>query len=86
MRTTSHDGEFRAGVAAAVKAAAVVLAVGMLAVVAGKAGYTTESIAASPGHAFVAAPAGVPATEMQYPMPPRSMAAPAPEESPVATF
>jgi hypothetical protein len=86
MRTTSHDGELRAGLSAAVKAVAVVLAVGMLAVVAGKAGYTTESIAASPGHALAAAPAGVPAPEIQYPMPPRSMAAPAPDEPPVATF
>jgi hypothetical protein len=87
MRTTSHGGELRSGMSAAVKAAAVVLAVGMLAVVAGKAGYTPESaIAAFPGHAIAAAPAGVPAQELQYPMPPRSMAAPAPDEPPVATF
>jgi hypothetical protein len=87
MRTTRHDGELRAGLSAAAKAAAVVLAVGMLAVVAGKAGYTSESaIAASPGHALTAAPADVRAPELQYPMPPRSTAVPAPDESPVATF
>ena len=60
MGTVSHDGELRAGLAAAAKAAAVIIAVGMLAVGAGKAGYTSETaIAASPGHALAAAPAGI---------------------------
>jgi hypothetical protein len=87
MRRTIHDGEIRAGLSAAAKAAAVVVAVGMLAVVAGKTGYTSDAaIAASPGHALAAAPAVTPAPELRYPMPPKSMAAPAPDESPVATF
>ena len=87
MRRISHDGELRAGFNAAAKAAAVVVAVGMLAVVAGKAGYTSETaIAASPGHVLAAAPAGIPAPERQYPMPPTSRAASAPDEPPVATF
>ena len=80
MRRTIHDGEIRAGLSAAAKAAAVVLAVGVLAVVAGKAGYTTDAaIAALPGHALAAAPAVKPAPELQYPMPPKSTAAPAPD-------
>jgi hypothetical protein len=91
MRRTLHDGEIRAGLSAAAKAAAVVVAVGMLAVVAGKAGYMTDAaIAASPVHALAAAPTpvvtGAPAPELQYPMPPKSMAAPAPDQPPVATF
>ena len=87
MRRTIHDGEIRAGLSAAAKAAAVVVAVGMLAVVAGKAGYTSDAaIAAAPGHALAAAPAGIPAPERQYPMPPTSRAASAPDEPPVATF
>ena len=90
MRRTIHDGEIRAGLSAAAKAAAVVVAVGMLAVVAGRAGYMTDgAIAASPVHALAAAPApvvtAVPAPEFQYPMPPKSMAAPATDAS-VATF
>ena len=91
MRRTIHDGEIRAGLSAAAKAAAVVVAVGMLAVVAGKAGYMSDAaIAASPGHALAAAPAptvtGAPAPDLQYPMPPKSMAVPAPDDAPVATF
>jgi hypothetical protein len=91
MRRTIHDGEIRAGLSAAAKATAVVLAVGMLAVVAGKAGTVTEAaIAASPVHALAAAPAPTvtrtPALDLQYPMPPKSMASPAPDASPVATF
>jgi hypothetical protein len=89
MRRTIHDSEIRAGLAAAAKAAAVVAAVGMLAVVAGKAGYTSDAaIAAAPVHALAAAPAVTrPAEpEMQYPMPPKSLATPAPDEPPVATF
>ena len=89
MRRTIHDGELRAGLSAAAKAAAVVVAVGMLAVVAGKAGYTSDAaIAAAPGHALAAAPAvtGAAAPELNYPMPPMFSAAPAPDEAPVATF
>ena len=93
MRRTIHDGEIRAGLSAAAKAAAVVVAVGMLAVVAGRAGYMTDgAIAASPVHALAAAPApapvvtAAPAPELQYPMPPKSMAAPATVDAPVATF
>jgi hypothetical protein len=88
MRRIIHDGEIRAGLSAAAKAVAVVLAVGVLAVVAGKAGYAPDvaAIAVSPGHALAAAPAGVAAPELQYPMPPKSMAAPAPEEPQVASF
>jgi len=91
MRRTIHDGEIRAGLSAAAKAAAVVVAVGMLAVVAGKAGYTSDAaIAAAPGHALAAAPApavtGAAAPELNYPMPPMFSAAPAPDEAPVATF
>jgi hypothetical protein len=87
MRRTIHDGEIRAGLSAAAKAAAVVVAVGMLAVVAGKAGYTSEAaIAASPGHALAAAPVVTPAPDLPYPMPPKSMAAPAPNDPPVASF
>ena len=89
MRRTLHDGEIRAGLSAAAKAAAVVVAVGMLAVVAGKAGFMSDAaIAASPGHALAAAPAVTWAAdpEMQYPMPPKSLAAPAPDQPPVATF
>jgi len=89
MRRTIHDGEIRAGLSAAAKATAVVLAVGMLAVVAGKAGYMTDAaIAASPVHALAAAPAVTRAAEpeMQYPMPPKSLEAPAPDQPPVATF
>jgi hypothetical protein len=80
MRRTIHDGEIRAGLAAAAKAAAVVAAVGMLAVVAGKAGYTSDAAIAAPAVTRPAEP------EMQYPMPPKSLAAPAPDEPPVATF
>jgi hypothetical protein len=87
MRRNIHDGEIRAGLSAVAKAAAVVVAVGMLAVVAGKAGYTADAaFAASPGHALAAAPASTSAPEMQYPMPPKSMAVPAPDDAPVATF
>jgi hypothetical protein len=89
MRRTIHDGEFRAGLSAAAKAAAVVVAVGMLAVVAGKAGNMSDAaIAASPGHALAAAPAvtSAPEPELQYPMPSKSLAAPAPDQPPVATF
>ena len=89
MRRTLHDGEILAGLSAAAKAAAVVVAVGMLAVVAGKAGYTSDAaIAAAPGHALAAAPAvtGAAAPELNYPMPPMFSAAPAPDEAPVATF
>ena len=87
MGTVSHDGELRAGLAAAAKAAAVIIAVGMLAVVAGKAGYTSDAaIAASSGHALVTAPVVTSAPEPQYPIPPKSMVAPAPDPTPVATF
>jgi hypothetical protein len=87
MRKTIHDGEIRAGLAAAAKATAVVLAVGMLAVVAGKAGYTSDAaIAASPAHALAAAPVNTAAPDAAFPMPPASLAGPAPAEPPVASF
>jgi hypothetical protein len=89
MRRTIHDGEIRAGLSAAAKAVAVVAAVGMLAVVAGKAGYTSNAgIEVSPVHALAAAPAATRAAEpaMQYPMPPKTLAAPAPDQPPVASF
>ena len=93
MRRTIHDGEIRAGLSAAAKAAAVVVAVGMLAVVAGKAGYISDAaIAASPVHVLATAPVPAPtvteslAPDLQYPMPPKSLAAPAPDQPPVATF
>jgi len=83
MRRTIHDGEIRAGLSAAAKAAAVVVAVGMLAVVAGKAGYTSDAaLAAAPAPAVT----GAAAPELNYPMPPMFSAAPAPDEAPVATF
>ena len=87
MRRISHDGELRAGFAAAAKAAAVVVAVGMLAVVAGKAGYTTDvAIAASPGHALAAAPGNTAMPDAAFPMPPAPLAGAAPAEPPVASF
>jgi hypothetical protein len=93
MRRISHDGELRAGFAAAAKAAAVVVAVGMLAVVAGKAGYTSDvAIAASPGHVLAAVPVNTArpvnpaAPDAAFSMPPASLAGPAPAEPPVASF
>ena len=84
-RTNGNRGN--AGLSAAFKGMAIVLAVGMLAVVAGKAAYTSEAAhAAPPAHALAVGPSGIAAPEFNYPEPPRTMAAPAPDEQPVATF